>query len=64
MVGFGEKTFEVGVVAIGAAAAKVEKHEAICIVNQHYFILFAFDPFGINRLLPQFQLKSKNKKIK
>ena len=47
MVGLSAGIFEVGLAASNAAAAKVEKHDGACRANQHSFIPFAFDTFGL-----------------
>ncbi|KAL5704885.1 hypothetical protein ACHQM5_023249 [Ranunculus cassubicifolius] len=46
LVGLGSWVFTAGQAADKAALAKVEKHEKVCLDNQHEFIPFAFDTFG------------------
>ncbi|GJY24976.1 hypothetical protein Tco_0399702 [Tanacetum coccineum] len=47
LVGLSSRGFTVGQAALKAASCKVAKHEKTCIKNQHVFIPFAFDTFGL-----------------
>jgi len=47
LVGLGVGAFTVGHAALKAASSKVAKHEKARSDNQHAFIPFAFDTFGL-----------------
>ncbi|GKD68631.1 hypothetical protein Tco_1322721 [Tanacetum coccineum] len=47
LVGLSSRGFTAGQAALKAASGKVTKHEKACIENQHVFIPFAFDTFGL-----------------
>nr|GEU38135.1 hypothetical protein [Tanacetum cinerariifolium] len=45
--GLSSRGFTAGQAALKAASGKMTKHEKACIENQHVFIPFAFDTFGL-----------------
>ncbi|GJU98853.1 hypothetical protein Tco_1328124 [Tanacetum coccineum] len=47
LVGLKDNGFVAGQAALKAESSKVAKHEKACLENQHVFIPFAFDTFGI-----------------
>ena len=47
LVGLGARAFTVGHAALKTVSSKVVKHEKVCSDNQHAFIPFAFNTFGI-----------------
>jgi hypothetical protein len=47
LVGLTIEDFTVGQSALKVVSSKVAKHESACSNNQHTFIPFAFDTFGL-----------------
>ena len=47
LVGLKDTGFVAGLAALKAESNKVAKHEKACLENQHVFVPFAFDTFGV-----------------